>query len=247
MTSGPVTSAGSGEGAFHTTHWTVVLAAFQENSCGSPEALAQLCDAYRTPLYAFIRRRGYSPEDAEDLVQGFFLHLLRRSTGTLDREGGKFRSYLLHALKCFLVSDWRRKNAGKRGGDAIIIAADSTSERSYQNSLVDDATPETLYERQWALTVLDRAVGLLREEYAAMKKSVLFEHLQQFLPGLDWDQSYAETAAALGISRAAVRVAVHRLRRRYGEVLRAEIGQTVSAPSEIDEEIRHLIGVLARK
>jgi RNA polymerase sigma factor (sigma-70 family) len=247
MTSSPVLGEDQGAAAFQTTHWTVVLAAFQENSSGRAEALAQLCSAYRSPLYVFIRRRGYPPEDADDLVQGFFLHLLNGNLRELKREGGRFRSYLLRALKCFLVNDWRRQNAQKRGGGAIIVPADSVDEQRYQSAFIEDSTPETMYEQQWALSLMDRTVARLREEYAAVKKDALFEQLQSFLPGLDRGLRYPEAAASLGMSEAAVRVAVHRLRRRYGELLRAEIGKTVSSPAEIDDEIRHLIEVMGRK
>jgi RNA polymerase sigma factor (sigma-70 family) len=245
MISFPANAAGGG-GAFTTTHWTVILAACEENGTRGSDALAQLCSAYRSPLYAFIRRRGYAPEDAEDLVQGFFLHLL---TGNilkgLKREGGKFRSYLLRALTCFLNNEWHRRNTLKRGGGAIMIPADAAAERRYQSMLVEDETPETLFERQWARTVLDRTLARLRDEHAAAKKGALFEQLQHFLPGMECDLGYSETAAALGMNEVAVRTAVHRLRRRYGALLRVEIGQTVSCPGEIDEEIRHLIALVS--
>jgi RNA polymerase sigma factor (sigma-70 family) len=248
MNSGAGMAAARGEGAFPPTLWTVVLAAGKDDSERSAEALAQLCSAYRYPLYAFIRRRGYSPEDSEDLVQGFFFHLLSKNVLCgIKREGGKFRSYLLQVLTCFLKNEWHRRNALKRGGGAVLVSIDAAAESRFQHELADVATPETAFERQWALTVLERAFGRLREEYVAGKKGALFEHLQHFLPGMERQREYSETAAALRMNEAAVRTAVHRLRRRYGALLRAEIAETVSDPAEINAEIRHLMGVVGRQ
>jgi RNA polymerase sigma factor (sigma-70 family) len=227
---------------FPATHWSVILQAAQGGSATADASLAKLCEDYWYPIYAFLRHRGHKPEEAEDLTHGFFDRLLHKDVlAGLTAEGGRFRSFLLTALKRFLVNEWHREHAQKRGGTQVTISFDDAVESRYQQELVDHATPEAIFEQQWALTVLDRVFTRLREEYASAGKSELFSHLQGCLPGAGEELSYAEAGAALQMSEAALRMSAHRLRRRYGELLRAEITQTVSNPDEVDEEIHHLI------
>jgi RNA polymerase sigma factor (sigma-70 family) len=232
---------------FPPTHWSLVLAAAQRSVPDAEKALSRLCEAYWNPLYAFLRRRGHAPEEAEDLTQGFFALLLQGEVlAGLTQEGGKFRSFLLTALKRFLANEWHRDHAQKRGGGKVVISVDAAAEKRYQAVLVDPATPETIFERQWAFAVLDLVWRHLRDEYAALGKQALFEQIQGCLPGADRELSSVETAAALGMKEGAVRMAALRLRRRYGELLRAEIAATVSSLADIDDEIRHLIEVAGR-
>jgi DNA-directed RNA polymerase specialized sigma24 family protein len=236
-----------GAGEFPATHWSVVLHAAQAGSAKADAALARLCESYWYPLYVFLRRQGYQPEEAEDLTQTFFGRLVHKEIlAGLTEEGGKFRSFLLMALKRFLANEWHREHAQKRGGGKLMISADATAEQRYQGALVDRATPETLFARKWAFAVLDRVWSRLRDEYAAIGKPTLFEQLQGCLPGADRELSCVDAAAALAMNEGTVRMAALRLRRRYGEMLRAEIAATVSRPEEIDGEIRHLIEVAGR-
>jgi RNA polymerase sigma factor (sigma-70 family) len=231
--------------AFPPTHWSVVLAAAQQSAPGSERALARLCEAYWFPLYAFLRRQGHPREEAEDLTQEFFALLLRKEVlAGLEREGGRFRSFLLTALQRFLANEWNRDHAQKRGGYSPQISIDGTAEARYHAGLADRATPETLFEQQWALAILDRVLAKLQREYASLGKAELFNHLQGCLPGSQDDLSYAEAGAALHLNESAVRMAALRLRRRYGQLLRAEIAPTVASPKEIDDELRHLMNVM---
>lgn len=233
---------------FQTTHWTVVLAAGLKDSPESAAALQKLCTAYWYPLYAFIRRRGYTDEQSEDLTQEFFARLLAKDLlADVTRLGGRFRSFLLTVLKRFLANEWNREHAQKRSGGKPLFSIDDTAEARYQRELTEHATPETLFERQWAAAVLDQVLARLRDEYAAAGKQALFEQLQNCLPGAQSQIPYAQIAAAFGLKEAGVRMAAHRLRRRYGELLRAEIAVTVSSPEEIDEEIRYLIALVGHQ
>jgi RNA polymerase sigma-70 factor (ECF subfamily) len=242
----PVREA-SQAGHFPATHWTQVLTAAQAGSPQAEAALSELCADYWYPLYAFVRRRGHPPPEAEDLTQEFFARLLQNQLLCgLKREGGRFRSFLLATLKCFLVNEWHRARAAKRGGGKVMVCADPESETRFQHETIDDTTPEGLFDRRWALTVLDRVLARLRDEHTAAGKASLFERLQAFLPGADCATPYQEVSATLQMNPPAVRMAVHRLRRRYGELLREEIAPTVATPEEVDEEIRHLIAVLSR-
>jgi RNA polymerase sigma factor (sigma-70 family) len=249
MSSSEKDSTQADAGAFPATHWSLVLAAGQAGSPRADAALEKLCRTYWAPLYAFIRRRGHNPEDAQDLTQEFFTQLLKRNDiATTSPEKGRFRSFLLAALKNFLINEWRRGQCEKRGGGQVIIPLDAQpAEARYQLELVEAATPESLFERHWALTVLDQALNRLRQEYADTGKGDLFDLLKQTLSGEKRTTPHAELAARCGISVGAVDVAVHRLRRRYGELLREEIAHTVGQPGEVDEEMRHLRAVLGRR
>jgi RNA polymerase sigma-70 factor (ECF subfamily) len=233
---------------FRTTHWSVVLAARDQHSPQAQQALAELCETYWRPLYAYIRRRGHNPTDAEDLIQGFFERLLAKDyLGDLTPGMGRFRCFLLAALKHYLANEWDRARARKRGGgEALVSLDDPDAEQRYQFEPVEDVTPETLFERRWALTVLEHVLVRLRAEFVAGEKTGLFDHLKGFLSADQPDCSYAEVAARAGLKAGTLKVAVHRLRRRYGELLRAELAATVQDPGEVEDEVRHLIAVLAR-
>jgi RNA polymerase sigma-70 factor (ECF subfamily) len=233
--------------AFVTTHWSVVLTAGRSDSTRAQDALARLCQTYWYPLYAYVRRRGYSPPDAEDLTQEFFARLLRANyLGTAQREKGRFRWFLLSALNHFLANEWDRARAKKRGGGnaAISLNADAAESR-YKLEPADTLTAERIYERRWALTLLDQVLRTLQREYELTGKKELFDELSFCLTGERSKLPYAELAARLGLSEANVKVAVHRLRKRYRELLRAEIANTVSSREEVEDEIRHLFDVLA--
>ena len=232
---------------FAATRWSLVLAAGADSTWRARKALEQLCRLYWPPLYAFVRRSGSPPHDAQDLVQGFFLHLLAKDAlGTVDPRKGKFRSFLLAALKHYLSNDRDRARAQKRGGGAPPVSIDERdAEGRYLLEPADPMTPEKLYERRWALTVLEQALARLRKEYAATGRAALFAQLKDCLAGGEKGPAHAEIAGRLDMTPGAVKVAAHRLRKRYREILREEIGDTVSSPEEIEEEIRHLFRSLA--
>ena len=211
-------------------------------------ALESLCTAYWFPLYAFERRRGAGPEEAQDLVQGFFAELLEKDyLRQADRERGRFRTFLITAFRHFASKEREKARAEKRGGGRTPLPLDfADGESRYLREPADDRTPERIFERRWALTLLDEALGRLRGEHRAAGREDLFEALQGTLGGGTAEaSSYAEVGARLGMSEGAVKVAVHRLRRRYREILRASIAETVADPSEVDDEIRHLLAALA--
>lgn len=237
----------AGGAAFVTTHWSVVLAAGQAGSAASAAALETLSRTYWFPLYAYVRRRGYSPEDAQDLTQEFFARLLgRHALAHLTREGGKFRSFLLTALNHFLINEWEQHRAQKRDERRIALSLDALdAETRYRFEPADEATPEVLFERHWAATLLEQILHRLRDEYTAQGKAELFQRLRPCLTGAELMLPYAALARQSGLSEGAVKMAVRRLRHRYGELLRAEIAHTVARPEEIDEEIRHLIAITA--
>ena len=238
---------GGSAGQFTTTHWSVVLAAAREPSPEAAQALAQLCHAYWYPLYAYVRRKGYDLADAQDLTQEFFARLLEKNyVGAADRRKGKFRSFLLASLEHFLAKEWKRAHRLKRGGGQTIIAWDACNpEERYRLEPADDWTAERIYERRWALTVLEQAMAVLEAEYAAAGKQRLFDELRPFISGEDDEVEYHGLAARLTMSEGALRVAVHRLRQRYGESVRAELAKIVQAPEEIEEELRHLFAALS--
>ena len=226
---------------FHTTHWTVVLAARRGDDTSARGALASLCATYWYPLYAFIRRRGYESHAAEDLTQEFFTRLLAKAwLAGVDPQRGKFRAFLLATLKHFLANEQDREHAQRRGGGQTLLPLDSgDAETRYRLEPADSATPEKAFERQWALAVLEQVLARLQAEAAADGKAALFAALQPFLVG-DRGRTYAAAAQALGLTEGALKVAVHRLRRRYRELLREEIAHTVADPAEIEDEIRYL-------
>lgn len=233
---------------FRTTHWTVVLSAAQPGGPVNQEAFAQIYSDYWFPLYAYVRRRGYGPPDAEDVTQDFFLHLIEyASLDGLVREGGKFRTFLLRMLDNFLANQWDRARAQKRGAGQPLLPLDSVAgEMRYAAEALDHDTPEALFERQWIFTLLARVLRALQAECEAAGKGALFTDLRLHLQGERSGPPYAEIAARQGLSEGAVKVTVHRLRQRYGELLREEISRTVGGPHEVDEELRHFIGMSAR-
>jgi RNA polymerase sigma factor (sigma-70 family) len=242
----PVTSQPPGRPFFVTTHWSLVLTAGQSDSTRAHDALAKLCQTYWYPLYAYVRRRGFSPHDAEDLTQGFFAQLLQaNSLANVRREKGRFRGFLLAALNHFVANEWDRARARKRGGGKAAISLDAESAESrYKLEPADTLTAERIYERRWALTLLDTVLQQLEREHELSGKMDLFGELRFCLTGERSKLPYAELANRLGMSEGAVKVAVHRLRQRYRELLRAEIAHTVASPEEVDDEIRHLFAVL---
>lgn len=210
-------------------------------------ALEKLCQAYWYPLYAYVRRRGYSAHDAEDLTQGFFAHLLASSfLADANHERGRFRSFLLTGLNHFLADQWDRQKAQKRGGRHQIISMEvANAETRYQLEPVDNLTPEKIYEQRWAATVLSNVIVELRREYESDGKGSLFAGLKSSLTKARAAVSYAELSTQLNMSEGALRVAVHRLRQRYRELLRAEIANTVASSEDVEEELRYLFRVLA--
>ncbi len=231
---------------FQTTHWSLVLAARTGESPESRSALEQLCNAYWFPIYAFVRRQGYGVEEARDLTQGYFARLLeRKDLQQVRPELGHFRSFLLASVKHFLSNELDRERAKKRDPGPPLLSLDARdAEGRYRFEPADDLTPEALFERKWALTVLERSSARLRDEWSEGESKRRFEALQVYLTGDDESPSYREVAESLGMLEGAVRVAVHRLRRRFGEVIREEVGDTVREPSDVDDEIRELLCVL---
>jgi|KBSSwiStaDraftv2_1062776.scaffolds.fasta_scaffold199317_2 RNA polymerase sigma-70 factor (ECF subfamily) len=247
MTEGKPASAVTAQPAvFATTHWSVVLAAGEADTPQSSAALEKLCRTYWYPLYAHIRRRGYSEEEAKDLTQELFERLLERQflCGLL-REGGRFRSFLLTALDRFLVEHWQRSRAQKRGGGQPIVSIDAhTAEERYRLEPRDQRTPETIYEYRWAMALLDQVLHRLQQEFSEAGKDELFNMLRNYLVEGATEMSYAEGARRLGMSEAALRKAGERLRLRYQELFRQEIAHTVTSPVEVEDELRHLQTVM---
>ena len=239
----------AGRRHFVTTRWSVVLAAGTElSSSGAREALTTLCEMYWYPLYAFLRSRGYGAEDAQDLTQAFFARLLEKDTiGHADPARGRFRSFLLTALKNFAANEHDRQSARKRGGGSHLVSLESGSaEDRFQLEPPSDETPETVFDRRWALTLLDRVMSRLKAEARRDGKTPSFDGLKTYLTGDQPQLTYAQTASALGLSEGAAKVAVHRLRRRFRDLVRDEIAQTVSSPEEIEDELRHLRSSVSR-
>jgi len=232
---------------FATTHWSVVLAAQDPDSPAAAEALEKLCRIYWGALYAYARRRGHSPADAEDLTQGFFARFLdRHFVEHADRSRSKFRFFLLRTFNHFLVDEWRCAHAEKHEGAHPVISINADHwETHYGHELSTDLTPEKIFERRWAIALFDRALTRLGEESVAAGKGRQFDLLKEFLSSASSEGAYAEAAGQLGLRPAAVAVQVHRLRKRYGELVREEVAHTVAHPDEVDEELRHLLEVLS--
>ncbi len=232
---------------FATTHWSVVLAAAQQDAPRVGEALEKLCRTYWYPLYAYVRRRGYEVEDAQDLTQGFFSQLLeRQSFARVDPSKGLFRSFLLTAMNYYLADERDRARAQKRGGGQPILPLDAqTAEQRYRLEPVDCLSPDKVFERQWALALLDSVLVRLGEEFREAGKAELFERLSVFLLAGTAPETYAEVGAETGMTGEAVRKAVHRLRQRYYELFREEITRTVADVSEVEAEMRYLCDVIA--
>ena len=232
---------------FHSTHWSVVLVAGQNPSVESAAALEKLCRAYWYPLYAFVRRRGYPHEEAQDLTQEFFSRLLEKNAlAAVDRNKGKFRSFLLASMKHLLANEWNRSQFQKRGGGFTFVSLDELrAEERYGQEPADELTPEKVYERRWAETIIDSVTLQLRDEFANDGQGERFEALKVFLLAGQEPATYAAMAARLNMTEGAVRSAIYRMRQRYGALFRAEIAQTVTSLSDMEDEIRHLLEILA--
>jgi RNA polymerase sigma-70 factor (ECF subfamily) len=233
---------------FATTRWSVVLAAGAPHGPAAREALADLCRGYWYPLYAFLRRRGHPSADAQDLTQGFFARLLEKDALRRAEPGrGRFRSFLLASLKNFVANEHDRNEALKRGGGREVLSLSfdfAAAENRYRLDPADEHTPEADFDRRWALALLERVRSELRREWTAAGKAAVFDRLERHLTGERADVSYREQAESLGMTEGAVKTAVHRLRRRFREVLRAEIAETVATEDEIDDEVRALFDAL---
>jgi RNA polymerase sigma-70 factor (ECF subfamily) len=234
-------------GRFATTRWSLVLAAGEQTDTRSAEALATLCDMYWHPVYAFIRRQGYRAEDGADLTQAFFARVLEKGYfQEADPTRGRFRAFLCTAIRHFLSNERDRERALKRGGKQPLLSLDvDAAEGRYQLDPRDDLTPEKLFDRRWAITLLDRVLARVGAEQAAAGKAELFDRLKGFLTGESARAPYAEIGKTLGMSEGAVKVAAHRLRRRFRDTLIEEIAETVSDPADIDSEIRYLLNAVS--
>ena len=236
-----------GTSTFATTHWSVVLAAREPASPPAAAALEELCRAYWYPLYAYVRRQRRSPHDAEDLLQSFFVRFFEKDfLHQVDRARGRFRSFLLGALKHFLANEWDKARTQKRGGQARFLSLDTRqAERWYGEELASELTPEKLYEQRWACVLLERVMQRLEHDSESAGKGDSFAALKGFLVGEHAGQSYPDLAAQAGVTEAALKMRVQRLRHRYQRLLREEIAQTVTSPEEVEDEIRHLFSILS--
>ena len=232
---------------FATTHWTVVLAAGQRHTPSADGALKELCRTYWFPLYAYVRRRGHAKADAEDLTQAFFARFLEKNyLAGLSAERGRFRAFLLASLKHFLANEWDKAQAQKRGGGETPLSLDwQTADTKFQVAATNEPSPDKAFDREWALALLAKVIERLQAECAAEGKARLFEQLKTFLTAGKAESAQHEVANALGMEEGAVRVAVHRLRKRYRQLLRDEIANTLSDPAMVDEEMRALFGAFA--
>ena len=231
---------------FVTTRWSVVLTAGRSDTAHAHAALEKLCRAYWFPLYAYVRRRGYSPADAEDLTQEFFARLLERNAvASVAPEKGRFRSFLLACMNHFLAEEWHKARAQKRGGGKVIPLDLQSAETQLGEIPVENFTPEKAFEHRWAITLLEQVYQRLGTEYRAEGKAMLFDALRTTLAGASNAAPYAELARQLDMSEGAVKVAVHRLRQRYRALLRDTIADTVSGPDEVEDELCYLFRTLA--
>lgn len=228
--------------AFVTTHWSIVRTAGRENTTRARAALEKLCQTYWYPIYAYVRRRGHSPEDAKDLTQAFFLRLLEQnSVANADPDLGRFRSFLLGALNHFLITEWKKAHTERRGGGRPILSLDwAAAERRLDLEPADPTSPDKAYDKQWATALLDEVLRQLETEYRRDGKAEVFQALKQTLTGVRESQPYADLARQLGINEGALRVAIYRLRKRYRALLQAEIANTVTSPEEAKEEMGYL-------
>ncbi len=236
-------SAPRGNAKFATTRWTLVAAAGQRSDGASDRALAELCHAYWPPLYGYLRGRGHKPDEAQDLTQGFFACLLeRRGLRLADPTRGRFRAFLLTALKRYVINEHEHAAAARRGGGSTMLPLGfEEAERTYARDRRNDDTPERMFDRKWATIALDRAVRRLRDEHRHADKRAIADQLLPYLTDTGGLPAYSEVAAALGLTESAVKVAVHRLRQRLGAILRLEVAETVATVSEVDDEVRALI------
>jgi RNA polymerase sigma-70 factor (ECF subfamily) len=236
----------AGDPQFHTTHWSLVVAAGGQEGAASQAALADLCQAYWYPTYAFIRRRGYSPQDAQDLAQEFFATLLEKGyLADADPRRGRFRAFLLTAVSRFLSKQRDRTVAKKRGGGMRPVSIDfDDGERRYQREPFHEWTAERIFERRWALTVLDRSLARLRDDHQRAGKQPIFDALKVFLTGESGVSPLRQIAERLGMTEGAVKVAVHRLREKYRDTLRAEVAQTTAGREDVDSELAELLAAL---
>lgn len=237
-------SIAPGAREFHTTRWSLVLAAQRDtDTTRMHQAMAALCKDYWYPLYAFVRRRGHPPHDAQDLTQAFFASLLEGNATMADPARGKFRSYLLGALKHFLANEWHRANTQKRGGGQRLVEWDALdAEARYAMEPAEQTDADALYDRRWAMELLDCAMAKLRADFESKGDGETFNALKGTLTGAEPPRE--ELARQLDLSEGALKVAIHRFRQRYREVLRAEIAETVGSPGDVEDEMRHLVAVL---
>jgi len=237
----------SGHDIFATTHWTVVQLAARSDTARAQHALSKLCEAYWYPLYVYVRRRGHGPEDAQDLTQEFFARLLAaQSLANLSAAKGKFRAFLLASMNHFLADEWDRARALKRGGGAATISFDGMDpEQRYRCEPADTSTPEKIYDRRWALDLLEQALKRLRADYEKAGMTALFEKLKITLTMGKGAVPLAQLAAELKMTESAVKMAAHRLRARYRDVIYDQVAQTVSMRAEVEEEIRYLFSTLS--
>jgi RNA polymerase sigma factor (sigma-70 family) len=247
MTNGQTMHTLPGPSQFPTTRWTLVVAAGDPQRKEARSALVFLCENYWYPLYAYLRRRGYPADQAQDLTQEFFIRLLEgRYLDRADPEKGRFRSFLLTSLKFFVADEEDRHRARKRGGGMVVPLEFPSGEERYQREPAHGETPERIFERRWALSMLDRVVERLRNEFVHHGRAEHFERLKMFLLGQS-DAPYAELAREMNTSEGALKVAIHRLRKRYRDLFRQEIADTVADPAEVESELRYLAAVLTTK